>query len=128
VCGLIIALAHFIVAINFFSGIKSPVLLLGGLMLFMTAYAVGPGIIIWLVFSEYLPTPVRSKGIAIAAFINSLAGFFISSLFLHMSVVYGISWVFLVCGVFSLMYGLIPIFYLPDTTGKNIEDSKKLFR
>jgi SP family galactose:H+ symporter-like MFS transporter len=128
VCGIVIALAHFIVAINFFSGVKSPVLLLGGLMLFMTAYAIGPGIIIWLVFSEYLPTPVRSKAIAIAGFINSLAGFFISSLFLHLSILYGISWIFLVCGVFSLIYGLIPIFYLPDTTGKNIEDSKKLFR
>ncbi len=128
VCGLIIALAHFIVAINFFSGLKSPVLLLGGLMLFMTAYAIGPGIIIWLVFSEYLPTPVRSKAIAIAGFINSLAGFLISSLFLHLSTVYGMSWVFLVCGIFSLVYGLIPIFYLPDTTGKNIEDSRKLFK
>jgi MFS transporter, SP family, galactose:H+ symporter len=127
VCGLIIAIAHFIVAINFFSGLNSPVLLLGGLMLFITAYAIGPGIIIWLVFSEYLPTPVRGKGIAVAAFLNSLTGFFISSLFLHLSVVYGISWVFLICGIFSLIYGLIPILYLPDTTGKNIEDSEKLF-
>ncbi|MCE3268428.1 MAG: transporter [Burkholderiales bacterium] len=128
ICGLVIAIAHFIIAINFFSGIKSPILLLGGLILFMSAYALGPGIIIWLVFSEYLPTPVRSKGIAIAGFINSLAGFFISSLFLHLSKVYGYSWVFLVCGICSLLYGIIPIFYLPDTTGKNIEDSKNLFK
>lgn len=127
VCGLVIALAHFIIAINFFSSVKSPVLLLGGLMLFISAYAVGPGIIIWLVFSEYLPTQVRGKGIAVAAFINSLAGFCISSLFLHLSIVYGISWVFLVCGIFSLLYGIIPLIYLPDTTGKNIEDFDKLF-
>lgn len=128
VCGIIVAIAHFIIAINFFSGFKSPILLLGGLMLFISAYAIGPGIIIWLVFSEYLPTPVRSKAIAIAGFINSLVGFLISSLFLHLSSIYGMSWVFLLCGIFSLLYGVIPIFYMPDTTGKNIEDSKKLFR
>jgi MFS family permease len=127
VCGLIIAVAHFIIAINFFSGLKSPVLLLGGLVLFISAYAIGPGIIIWLVFSEYLPTQVRSKGIAIAGFVNSLIGFLISSLFLHLSMVYGVSWVFLVCGIFSLIYGIVPIIYLPDTTGKNIEDFDKIF-
>ncbi|MCC2624416.1 MAG: transporter [Burkholderiales bacterium] len=125
VCGIIIAIAHFIVAMNFFSGLRSPILLLGGLMLFITAYAIGPGIIIWLVFSEYLPTPVRSKAIAIAGFINSLAGFLISSLFLHLSILYGTSWVFLTCSIFSLIYGLIPIFYLPDTAGKNIERLQK---
>lgn len=127
ICGLVIALAHFIIAFNFFSGIKSPILLFGGLMLFISAYALGPGIIIWLVFSEYLPMQVRSKGIAISGFINSLAGFLISSLFLHLSVVYGISWVFLSCGIFSLIYGIIPIIYLPDTTGKNIENFGQLF-
>lgn len=128
VCAIVIALAHFIVSLNFFLNINSSFVLLGGLAIFITAYAIGPGIIIWLVFSEYLPTAVRGRAIAIAGFINSLAGFLISSSFLHLSALYGIKWVFFLCGIFSLFYAVIPILYLPDTNGKNIEDVDKLFK
>ncbi len=126
-CGIAIAITHLMIAINFFSGLNSPIILIGGLMLFITFFAVGPGIIIWLVFSEYLPMPVRSQGIAIAGFINAIAGFFISSLFLHLSIVLGMKWVFLTCAICSLIYGIIPILYLPDTTGKDIEKFDELF-
>ncbi|MCE2706359.1 MAG: sugar porter family MFS transporter [Proteobacteria bacterium] len=127
-CGISISLAHFIVAINFFSGYNSPIILLSGLMLFIIAFAIGPGIIIWLVFSEYLPLPVRSQGIAIAGFFNAVAGFFISSSFIQISTRYGMGWVFLTCAICSLFYGLIPIFYLPNTTGKDIEKFDELFK
>lgn len=126
-CALIITCAHIILAINFFANISSSVLLLGGLFLFIAAYAIGPGIIIWLVFSEYLPLPVRSQAISIAGFINALAGFLISSMFLHISHIYGSGWVFLSCAIFSLLFALIPMLYLPDTNGKDIENFEELF-
>lgn len=125
--GIAIGITHLIIAINFFSGLNSPIILIGGLMLFIAFFAVGPGIIIWLVFSEYLPMPVRSQGIAIAGFINAVAGFFISSLFLHLSIVYGMKWIFLTCAICSVVYGIIPILYLPDTTGRDIEKFDELF-
>ncbi|MFO0319567.1 MAG: MFS transporter, partial [Neisseriaceae bacterium] len=127
VCGIIIAIAHFIIAINFFYKINSPIVLIGGLLLFILSYAIGPGIIIWLVFSEYLPLPVRSQGIAVAGFINAIAGFLISSLFLYLGKTYSLSWIFLTCSICSFIYGLIPLFYLPNTTGKDIENFEKLF-
>lgn len=127
ICGITIAFAHLIIALNYFVGINSPVILIGGLTLFILAYAIGPGIIIWLVFSEYLPTPVRSKGLAISAFINSLAGFVIASLFLDISKHYGFSWLFLMCFIFSLIYGIIPLIYLPNTNSRDIEDFEGIF-
>lgn len=126
-CGIIIAIAHTIISLNYFTGLNSGWLLLGGLMLFIVTFAIGPGIIIWLVFAEYLPVAVRSQGIALAGFVNALTGFFVSALFLYLNKQYGTQWVFGLCAAFSLIYGLIPIFYLPDTNGKDIEDFDKLF-
>ncbi len=127
-CGLIIACAHLIIALDFFLNINSPVVLFGGLMLFILAYSIGPGIIIWLVFSEYLPMPVRSQGVAITGFLNSFAGFMISSSFLNLIKQYGISWMFLFCSLCSVIFGLIPILFLPDTNGKNLEQFDELFK
>jgi len=127
ICGLIITVVHLIIAINFFSGINSPALLIAGLMIFMLFFAVGPGIIIWLIFSEYLPVAVRTQGIAIAGFINAIAGFFISSGFLYIGNRFGLSYVFLLCTICSFIYAIVPLFYLPNTTGKDIEDFTKLF-
>ena len=97
-------------------------------MLFIIAFAIGPGIIIWLIFSEYLPLPVRSQGISIAGFINAVAGFFISSLFITLNTNYQIGYMFAICSICSLIYGLIPIFYLPNTNGKDIENFDELFK
>jgi sugar porter (SP) family MFS transporter len=127
ICGIAIAFTHLVIAVNFFSGLNSPVILIGGLMLFILSFAIGPGIIIWLVFSEYLPLAVRSQGIAIAGFINAIAGFLISSGFLYISNRFGLSYVFLTCCVCSFIYAIIPLLYLPNTTGKDIEDFNSLF-
>lgn len=127
-CGILIAISHAIIAFNFYTKIQSSIVLIIGLMCFIIAYAVGPGIIIWLVFSEYLPMPVRSQGIAIAGFINSLAGFLISSLFLYLGSIYGMGAIFFSCAIFSLIYGIIPILFLPDTNGKNLENIAQLFK
>lgn len=127
-CAIVIGLSHLIIALNFYSTLNSPMVLICGLFLFILSYAIGPGIIIWLVFSEYLPLPVRSQGIAVAGFINAIAGFLISSLFLYLGKTYGFSWIFLVCSICSVTYGLIPIFYLPNTTGKDIEKFDELFK
>jgi sugar porter (SP) family MFS transporter len=124
-CAILIAGAHFISGLSFY--LHSNLLLFLGLTLFILTYAIGPGIIIWLVFSEYLPMPIRAQGLAIAGFINSLTGFVISALFLGLSHSYGFGAVFLSCSLFSILYGVIPLLFLPDTNGKRLEEIENLF-
>ena len=38
--------------------------------LFMTFYAVGPGVVVWLTLSELMPTRIRSAGMGIALLLN----------------------------------------------------------
>ena len=49
---------------------------------FMQAfYALGPGICVWLVLSELMPTRIRANGMAFALFMNQLVAWGLASWF-----------------------------------------------
>ena len=103
-----------------------------GFYAFIVFFAVGPGVVVWLVISELFPTRLRGKGIALCLFFNSLAGTLLSTLFLTIQDWLGQSGAYWLCGGFSLCYFLIVYAYLPETRSHSLEriqvDMKQRFR
>jgi len=102
-------------------------LMLSGLLLFIFFFAVGPGALIWVMMSELLPTAIRSKGLAVALFLNSMASALLASVFLPIANVIGTGGMFIFCGVCSFFYFLIAVFYIPKTKGKSLEEIEACF-
>lgn len=96
--------------------------LITGLCLFIIFFAIGPGVVVWLALSELLPTAIRSKGMGVCLFINSLASTVLASVFLTLVNIIGYSGVFWMCGGFTILYFLIATFWLPETKNKTLEE------
>ena len=108
------------------SSLKGWVLLIG-LIAYIIFFAIGPGAYIWVIMSELLPTSFRSKGLAIALFLNSLASALLASVFLTITESLGDGSMFYVCGLCTLVYCYIAYKYIPKTNGKSLEEIENSF-
>lgn len=97
------------------------------LALFIAAFAVGPGVVVWLALSELMPTRIRSAGMGIALLINQGVSTLIAGVFLPVSSHYGYSAAFGFWAVCGLIYFLVAVFLLPETKGKTLEEIELLF-
>jgi MFS transporter, SP family, solute carrier family 2 (myo-inositol transporter), member 13 len=98
-----------------------------GLYGFVSFYALGPGICVWLALSELMPTRIRSNGMSIALVINQMVSTTLAAIFLPVVGKYGYSTMFfLFCG-FTLIYLLTAAFFLPETKGKTLEEIEAHF-
>lgn len=95
-------------------------LFLAGLILFVLSYAIGPGVVVWLIISELLPDRIRSSGMSIALFLNSMTSFLLASCYLRISELIGFTGLFWGCGLFALAYALLTLFFIPETKGKSL--------
>jgi MFS transporter, SP family, galactose:H+ symporter len=103
------------------------ILLIIGLLVFIFAYAIGPGVVVWLALSELLPMSVRSKGMAICLFVNSLVSAILASLFLGIAHHAGFEAVFFLCAVCTLIYFYVAAFLLPETKNQTLEEIEERF-
>jgi len=92
-----------------------------GLLFYILFYGIGPGVVVWLVISESLPTKVRGKAVALCLFFNSMTAAVLSSVFLSLSHALGMSLTYGLFGFFTLLYCLAGHFLLPETKGKSLE-------
>ncbi len=98
-----------------------------GLYGFVSFYALGPGVCVWLALSELMPTRIRSNGMSIALVINQMVSTTLAAIFLPVVGKYGYSMMFfLFCG-FTLIYLLTAAFFLPETKGKTLEEIEARF-
>jgi len=97
------------------------------LYVFMSFFAVGPGVCVWLALSELMPTRIRSNGMSIALVINQLVSTTLAGIFLPFVSRYGYSMIFFLFAGFSVVYLLTAIFFLPETKGKTLEEIEKYF-
>jgi MFS family permease len=98
-----------------------------GLYGFVSFYALGPGVCVWLALSELMPTRIRSNGMSIALVINQTVSTTLAAIFLPVVGKYGYSMMFfLFCG-FTLIYLITAIFFLPETKGKTLEEIEAYF-
>lgn len=97
------------------------------LYVFMAFFAVGPGVCVWLAMSELLPTRIRSNGMSIALFLNSVTQTAIAAVFLPAVGKYGYASMFFAFAGFTVVYFITAAFFLPETKGKTLEEIEEYF-
>lgn len=95
--------------------------------LFIAAFAVGPGVVVWLTLSELMPTRIRSAGMGIALLLNQGVSTLIAGLFLPVVGTHGYSAMFAFWAGCTVIYFLTSVFFLPETKGKSLEEIELYF-
>ena len=97
------------------------------LFVFMSFFAVGPGVCVWLALSELMPTRIRSNGMSIALLINQAVSTTIAAIFLPTVGKYGYSTMFFAFAGCTAIYFVTAAFFLPETKGKTLEEIEAQF-
>lgn len=95
---------------------------LAGLLGYIIFFAIGPGVVVWLVISELLPTKVRGRAMALCLFANSLAAAVLATFFLNIQGWLGMSGTYLLFAGFTFLYFLVVYFGLTETKNKSLEE------
>jgi len=98
-----------------------------GLVFFIAAFAIGPGICVWLAESELLPLRVRANAMMTIGFVQMGASWLLAQLFLPWSARFGESSVFFTLGGVCILFFLTVILFLPETKGKTLEEIERYF-
>ena len=102
-------------------------LAVAGVAIFIAAFSVGPGVVVWLALSELMPNRIRANGMAIGLFINMMVAYLVSDVFLQLVEKWGYAPVFFMLVGFSLVYFITAAFFLPETKGKTLEEIEAYF-
>ncbi|HEY4414750.1 MAG TPA: MFS transporter [Verrucomicrobiae bacterium] len=97
------------------------------LFVFVSFFAVGPGVCVWLALSELMPTRIRSNGMSFALLINQTVSTTIAAVFLPTVGAHGYSTMFFIFAGCSVFYFIIAFFLLPETKGKTLEEIEEYF-
>ena len=97
------------------------------LFVFISFFAIGPGVCVWLALSELMPTRIRSNGMSIALLINQTVSTTIAAIFLPTVGAHGYSTMFFAFAGCSVAYFLTAFFLLPETKGKTLEEIEEYF-
>ena len=97
------------------------------LCLFIAAYALGPGVVVWLMLSELMPTRIRSTGMGIALLLNQGVSTLIAAVFLPVVGRFGYYAMFTFWGLCTVVYFVTAAFFLPETKGKTLEEIEQHF-
>jgi hypothetical protein len=106
---------------------KTGYLVIASLMLFITSFALGPGVCVWLALSELMPTRIRSMGMGVALVINQGVSTGIAAFFLPIVGNHGYSAMFLFWAACTVIYFITAAFFLPETKGKTLEEIEEHF-
>ncbi len=104
------------------------ILLLVGILVFILFFAIGPGVVIWMVISELLPLRTRSSGMALALFLNSMTSAVLATVFLGLAEKIGYFGVFWLCAFFTLLYFFTVFYFVPETKNKTLEEIESHFQ
>ena len=89
-------------------------------------YSFGPGVCVWLVLSELMPTRIRANGMSIALFSNQFVAWGLASMFLPLANAFGFGPLFLCFALFGMIY-FVTVLFIPETKGKTLEEIETLF-
>lgn len=95
--------------------------------LFIASFAFGPGVVVWLMLSELMPTRIRSTGMGIALLLNQGVSTLIAAVFLPVVGHYGYYAMFAFWATCTVIYFLTATFFLPETKGKTLEEIELFF-
>jgi hypothetical protein len=94
---------------------------------FVSFFAMGPGVCVWLALSELMPTRIRSNGMSVALVLNQTVSTTLAAIFLPVVGRYGYSTMFYLFAGFTVVYLITAAFFLPETKGKTLEEIEQMF-
>jgi sugar porter (SP) family MFS transporter len=100
--------------------------MLVGFVAFILSYAIGPGLCIWIVLAELLPSKIRSAGMSVALCANSLISTAFASVFLPLAQHISYGGIFFICAISSAAYCLVCYNCVPETKNKSLEEIEKM--
>ena len=102
------------------------VLILCGILLFVSFYAVSIGPVMWVLFSELFPNRIPGLAISFVGLVNLTFAFLVQLVFpWHLSNL-GNSLTFLLYAIFAKICLLFIVAKVPETKGKSLEELEKL--
>ena len=117
-----LAIERFGVQANNFTGL----LTLFSFFFMQVFYALGPGLCVWLVLSELMPSRIRANGMAIALFMNQLVAYGLASTFRPWVAAWGWSSMFFFFAANGVLYFLTSLF-IPETKGKTLDEIEHMW-
>ena len=102
-------------------------LVVAALLAYISAFSIGPGVVVWLALSELMPNRIRANGMAIAMFINMMVAYFIADRMLALVEKFGYAPVMIGFACTTVVYFIAAAFFMPETKGKSLEEIEKFF-
>nr|WP_289846887.1 MFS transporter [Maribacter dokdonensis] len=102
------------------------VLILCGILLFVSFYAVSIGPVMWVLFSELFPNRIRGLAISFVGLVNLTFAFLVQLVFPWQLSNLGNSLTFLLYAIFAIIGLLFIVAKVPETKGKSLEELEKL--
>jgi len=109
------------------AGILRGYLTLAGLVLYILFFAVGPGVVIWLILSELMPMSIRGKSMSVALFLNSLTSTLFAGVFMTLAHWIGYTGIFWLCSGSTMIYLFMAIYCIPETKNRSLEEIEQYF-
>lgn len=119
---MFLAIERFGMEANNFTGLMT----LFAFFFMQVFYALGPGICVWLVLSELMPSRIRANGMAIALFMNQLVAWGLASWFRPWVAEWGWASMFYFFAINGVLY-FITACFIPETKGKSLDELEHLF-
>ncbi|WP_051620934.1 sugar porter family MFS transporter [Paenibacillus sp. UNC451MF] len=116
-----------VIGIAFHTGHTSGPLVLIFILLYVAAFAVSLGPVVWVLLSEIFPNRIRGRATAIASMALWAADYVVSQSFPPMLNSAGPAMTFWIFGVMSLITVLFTWRVVPETKGKSLEEIESLW-
>lgn len=97
------------------------------LLLYLVGFAFGPGVCLWLMSAELLPTRVRSIGMGLGVLFNALVSIATTAVFLPVVGHFGYAAMWAIWLGCTILYFLFSAFVLPETKGRTLEEIEAHF-
>lgn len=121
----VMAISLFIVGFEFNSASPSSMLILTFILVFVAAFAISFGPVVWLVISEIFPTRIRGRATAIASVALWAADYLVSQSFPVLLSGVGPAKTFWMFGVMSILAFVFTISVVPETKGRSLEEIER---
>ncbi|WAH37719.1 sugar porter family MFS transporter [Alicyclobacillus dauci] len=118
----VMTISLFVVGYEFHSGHSSSALILTFILIFVAAFAISMGPVVWLVMAEIFPTRIRGRATAIASVALWAADYLVSQTFPVLLSGAGPAKTFGAFGVMSIIAFLFTLFVVPETKGRSLEE------
>ena len=123
----LMAISLLVVGYAFHTGNTAGPLVLVFVLLFVAAFAVSFGPIVWLIIAEIFPTRIRGRATAIASVALWAADYVVSQTFPVLLSGVGSAITFWMFAIMSIIAFLFTLSVVPETKGRSLEDIERMW-